>query len=168
MSPMQATAPVRMARIAVFSVALLVALFAAACAYARSAGELDPSFGHHGRVVLADTDGTASAVDIGRKRRIVVAGSDGNEFTVARLRPDGRVDHSFSGPDGIATIASSSDQTATTALAISRKGSIILVGMACVEDQDNCDLDVYRLSHNGVLSRRFGHNGHLGLQFDKP
>jgi uncharacterized delta-60 repeat protein len=157
-----------MGRIVAFSVALLVALIAAPLAHAGSAGDLDPSFGHHGRVVLTNANGTASAVDIGRRRRIVVAGSDGNEFNVVRLRPYGRLDHSFSRPDGIATIRSSSDQAATTALAISRKGSIILVGMACVEDQDNCHLDVYRLRRNGVLSRSFGHNGHLRLQFNKP
>jgi hypothetical protein len=61
MSPMQAQAPVSRRRSAVFSVSVLVALIAAAFAQAGSAGKLDPSFGHRGRVVLSNANGTATA-----------------------------------------------------------------------------------------------------------
>src|SRR3954452_11944686 len=68
-----------------------IVLVAPTSAGARPAGDLDPSFGDHGLRVVRKVNDAARAVAIGRKNRIVVAGSN----TVVRLRPSRRVERSF-------------------------------------------------------------------------
>jgi uncharacterized delta-60 repeat protein len=146
------------------TMALGVVLVATAVAYAGAAGHLDPSFGNNGRVALHEMRGYASSTAIGPNGRIIASWSYGSDFSVARLRHDGALDRSF-GNDGIATIPSGSPQAATTSVAIGHKGVVVVVGMACTEDEDVCDLVVSRLRRNGELNRRFGDDGSVRMDF---
>ena len=60
-------------------------------------GRLDPSFGENGRVITALTkqEGTLSACTLQRDGKLVVAGTSGAGFAVARYYPDGSLDPSF-------------------------------------------------------------------------
>ena len=146
------------------TMALWVVLVTTAVAYAGSAGHLDRSFGKNGRVALHEIRGYASSTDIGPSGRIIVSWAYGSDFMVARLRHDGGGDSSF-GKDGIATIPSDAPQAAAPAVAINHKGGIVVAGMACTEDEVACDIVVSRLTRNGELNRRFGHDGSVRIDF---
>jgi hypothetical protein len=102
---------------AVFAVLLMPAI-----AQARP-GDLDRSFGDHGKVVPWQPTDVTSA-DIGDKGRIVVSGAYGRDFLVARLRRDGDLDSSF-GDDGVSriTVAGPLEVAASTSVAI---GSVVV------------------------------------------
>jgi len=143
--------------------ALLVTLIATALAHGSSAGELDRSFGDHGRVVPWDIHVNASSTAIGRKGRIVVSGTYRGEFVIARLRHDGTLDRSF-GQDGVARIASRQPTARATSVAITRNGGVVVAGTACY-DRGICHLVVIRLTADGRLYRQFGNRGLVRIDF---
>ena len=87
-----------------------------------AAGQLDPTFGNGGRVLLRDIylpSNQPVTVLVQRSGRILLAaGAGGNEFRVLALRPDGSTDRSF-GVNGVARVplpanwSSLSENTAT-------------------------------------------------------
>jgi uncharacterized delta-60 repeat protein len=71
----------------------------------RRTGALDRSFGTHGKAVIGNDGGLATALGGDRTGRIVVVGRGGlslGDFLVARLNASGRPDRSFGG-DGVVT-----------------------------------------------------------------
>ena len=146
--------------------ALLATFIAAAFVYAASAGELDRSFGHHGRVVPWGVRANVTSTDIGRKGRIVVAGTHRKDFMVARLRRDGKLDRSFS-KDGVASIPTDYVKAGTTAVAIAPGGAALVAGKACNHRGDICHVTVFRLRPDGELNRRFGDRGRVRIDFGR-
>jgi uncharacterized delta-60 repeat protein len=149
-------------------VVVLVAL-TAGLAFAGNAGKLDRSFGGDGKVVLKDLTGYAESVQVGNHHRIVAAGFAGNQWgpgakiAVARLRPDGRLDRSFS-HNGIRTRQFNNLARAND-VAVTRRGGIIVVGETCVSKQD-CEAAVVRFTRNGGLKQSFGDHGREAIDFE--
>src|SRR5262245_3929683 len=76
---------------------LAVALFAAS-AFAQMPGDLDPSFGTGGRVVVPlPSSASLSDVAIRSDGRILAAGHSGTMGVVTRHLPDGTLDPDFGG-----------------------------------------------------------------------
>jgi uncharacterized delta-60 repeat protein len=149
---------------AVSSAAAVLALSLAAFAYAHHGGRVDHTFNGTGQFVLERTFAKGTGLDAGHRGRVVFAGSHRDEFIVARLRDRGRLDHGF-GDDGVATIPATDAEAATTSVAIDRRGGIVLAGMTCTANESSCDIDVYRLTRTGQLTRRFGDHGVVTLAF---
>ena len=111
------------------SFALLLAMAAPRLAHATP-GDIDPTFGHHGDVLLSFGQHYAqgSAIAIDERGRIVLAGTTGTDINnatsvaVARLRPGGKLDRSFS-KDGMATWTSAHRSRSQAWLWIPREGS---------------------------------------------
>jgi uncharacterized delta-60 repeat protein len=96
-------------------------------------GELDPSFSRDGRVSIDFGYGRdiAAAVALQRDGRIVVAGRSGateDEFVVARLRPDGRLDRTFSADGKAAIDFGRTWSDGANGLALGRGGRILVAG----------------------------------------
>src|SRR4051794_8357411 len=145
-----------------------IVLAAPTSAGPRRAGDLDPSFGDHGLRVVRKVNDAARAVAIGRKNRIVVAGSK----TVVRLRPSGRLDRSFA-DGGIARLESVQGKlhtfyaTSSSSLALDPRGSIFVVGHQCGGDT-GCAFAVTHLRRDGDLDRSFGEDGIARVDFANP
>jgi uncharacterized delta-60 repeat protein len=150
-----------------------------ATAYAGSAGRLDPSFGHDGKVVVRDARGEARAVAVGGHKRIVVVGDTGvddvhhdDAFIIARLFSHGNVDNRF-GHHGVVTLRFGAYWARATSVAIGRKGGIVVAGTVC-SDADpqtgtpqSCHFGVTRLQRNGDIDRDFGNDGIVEIDFPK-
>jgi uncharacterized delta-60 repeat protein len=98
--------------------------------FARSGG-FDNSFGHHG-IARGDFPGADSAgprsIALDPRDRIVVAGfAEGQGFSFARFKPDGRVNHPF-GHDGIQTVGRADGFRGVNSVAIDRRDRIVGVG----------------------------------------
>ncbi len=125
-------------------------------------GALDSSFDTDGRLTTAfspaDQD-AARAVAVQGDGRLVVAGYVGNgaDMAVARYLPDGRLDPNFSS-DGKREIdlGSSTNQDVAEAVAIQPDGRIVIAGRGTDE---NSDLAVVRLDHDGSLDGSFSGDG---------
>jgi uncharacterized delta-60 repeat protein len=135
-------------RRAVAGATAIVLVVTATAAYARSAGELDRSFGNQGLRIVGKTSEVSQAVAVGRKGRIVVAGGR----TVARLLPNGRLDRSFADA-GIATLP-----WGYSSVAVGRKGDIFVAGEECATER-RCGFAVSHLKRDGEVDRSFGQHG---------
>jgi uncharacterized delta-60 repeat protein len=156
--------------LAVAVCALATAVGFTAQAHAASAGSLDRSFGHDGRVLtdLFGHDDEANAVAIQDDGRIVVAGKagidharhqhGGQRMAIARYRRDGRLDRSFAA-DGKRVVRrwEATGGSGATALAIQRDGRILAAGPGLV-----------RFRENGKLDRSFGDMGLLRRTLVSP
>jgi uncharacterized delta-60 repeat protein len=142
--------------------ALCLALVLATAAYARSAGDLDRSFGHQGLRIVRNANDASWAVAVGRKGRIVVAGGR----TVARMRANGRLDRSFA-DGGIASIGTPSRLYAEgySSLAVGPDGGIFVAGETCNADETRCGFAVSHLKGDGGLDRSFGQGGTVSVEF---
>lgn len=137
-----------------------IGLLAATAAYARSAGDLDRSFGQHGLRIVRNANDPSDAVAIGRNGRIVVAGGT----TLARLLPDGRLDRSFA-DGGIAR----GGTHGYFSVAVSRKGGIFVAGVYCTGGSDKrCGFAVSHLKRDGEIDQSFGKDGTARVQFPEP
>ena len=129
-------------------------------------GRLDPSFAGDGTLVpdLGTASGTANAVAIDHRGRIVIAGaarktSGGDAgFMVARLHPNGTLDRSFSG-DGV-QLTKIGHLAEVRAIAIDAHNRIIAAGYsAATHGYGNLKYTVARYLPSGRLDPSFGHNG---------
>jgi len=128
-------------------------------------GDLDPSFSGNG-VVLTQPDGRngiANDVAIGDGGRIVVAGSNGIGFALARYLPNGKLDRSFSG-DGMRSTAFPNAAAGAGAVAVFDGGAIIAVGSVC-RDNGECRFAITRYKANGRPWRSFGPKGRVTIDF---
>jgi uncharacterized delta-60 repeat protein len=139
-------------------------------------GTLDRSFGTNGvvRTTFA-TYGASRAYDVAVQPngRIVAVGMRfrGNDaqndelFAVARYLPDGKLDRSFS-RDGLASIDFGFGDADATAVALQRRGKILVAG----EGTRNVyrteeDFALARLRANGTLDRSFSSDGRVTIDF---
>jgi uncharacterized delta-60 repeat protein len=105
----------------------------------ESDGALDPSFGRNGKVVTNFTPGEDSARDVAIQpnRRIVAAGHAGgtraaprdHRFAIARYRPNGALDGSFSG-DGKRMVNFTPGDDWAQDVALQADGNIVAAGRA--------------------------------------
>jgi uncharacterized delta-60 repeat protein len=154
---------------AVVTLGALVALTSVAFAKSQ-AGTPDRSFSGDGLVLtqISHRSSYAHAVAIGRKGRIVVAGFNSGGgvlskyFGIARYKPNGHLDHSFSGDGRLATAFPGSDAAAFD-VAIGRKGAIVAAGQTCLGIR--CQFAVAKYKSDGKLDRSFGDGGRVTLSF---
>jgi uncharacterized delta-60 repeat protein len=153
----------------IVALALAIVVLAAPIAHAARAGSPDDSFGGDGKVLIKDLTGYANAVEVGRHGRIVAAGFGGNrfapgaDFALARLKPNGHLDHSFSG-DGIKE-TEFGNLAAVQAIAIGSRGGVVAAGYTC-ETRLSCDsAAVVRYARDGHLQRSFGDHGKVRIRF---
>lgn len=127
--------------------------------YKRS-GHLDRSFGRHGRVIMRFGRGAASAVLIDSRGRIVVAGGaryhGQGTFALARYKPNGHLDHSFSGNGRVRT-KFGGVETGVQGVAIDSHNRIVVAGLA--GDFPDWDFALARYRRNGSLDGSFGAHG---------
>jgi uncharacterized delta-60 repeat protein len=132
-------------------------------------GRLDPSFSRDGHVTVdfGYADDLAEAVAVQPDGRIVVAGTGArnhlrtlDDFAIARLRDDGRLDRSFSG-DGRRTVRFGKARwDRADALALGRGGRIVLAGSTTSQDYRRPPrIALVRLRRDGSLDRGFGAGG---------
>ncbi len=131
-------------------------------------GSLDPNFGRGG-VVLSDVeDGMAAeAMTIDSFGNVVVAGPSNPErpagpTRVARLLPDGRLDTSFGGGDGMVELPA--DLT-VTAVRADRFGGVLIAGAYGEGGWPDGDREfaVFRLTREGAPDLSFGEGGLVTL-----
>jgi uncharacterized delta-60 repeat protein len=109
-------------------------------------------------------------VAIGKRGRIVVAG--GPPFAVARYKPSGRLDHSFS-QNGKATVNFTTGNPrvdppwpgSANAVAVGEHGKVVVVGAAGARPTHRgpTAFAIARFKSNGRLDRSFSNNGKLRL-----
>jgi uncharacterized delta-60 repeat protein len=130
-------------------------------------GGLDPAFSGDGMVRTAFSgwaDALADDVAVQPDGKIVVAGgavfslTEGkvSDIAVARFRPNGTLDPSFSG-DGRATV-DFSDSDGTAAVAVLPSGKILVAGQSSTPSEDGRFVAVRYLS-DGRLDHTFGGDG---------
>jgi uncharacterized delta-60 repeat protein len=123
-------------------------------------GTLDPSFGTGGKVTTDfGSDDVGHALVVQGDGKLVVAGTAGGNFALARYRPNGRLDPSF-GPGGkVTTDFGGIDEG--LALAVQADGKLVAAGIAgpC------CAFGLARYRANGRLDAGFGTGGKVITSF---
>jgi uncharacterized delta-60 repeat protein len=126
----------------------------------KPSGKLDKSFSENGSVTLKSTSASpadvAFSVAVQPDRRIVVAGqidqvepySEHGHFVVARFKPNGRPDRSFSGNGSVRF-----GPGAASDVAITRNGKVVVAGTL------GPDAAVVRLRPRGVPDSKFSGDG---------
>ena len=135
-------------------------------------GRPDRSFGGDGRVTTSFTERrfvTVDALAIQRDGRIVAAGRAGGvggRFALARFRPDGRLDRSFS-RDGRQTTSFGARCRFSEArsLAIQRDGRIVAAGHAGCGSVAAASFALARYRRDGRLDPSFAGDGRLTTDF---
>jgi uncharacterized delta-60 repeat protein len=145
-----------------------------ALARLTTAGALDSSFDGDGRVVTDFLPGAdnghdaAQAVLVQADGRIVaggagVAGGSSVDFAVARYRPNGSLDPTFSN-DGLVTTDFVGDFDEIRDLAVDKSGRLVVGGQSCEfpgSSDEVCDFGLARYTATGTLDRRFGRQGRI-------
>ena len=129
------------------------------------AGALDTTFGGDGIVETSITDGVdiARAIIIQGDGRILVAGTAGGDFAVARYTDSGVLDDTFSG-DGIVTTDFFGSSDEGHAIAVDRvNGDIVVAGFADIGHSD--EFAVARYDSFGTLDSSFDGDGKVTTDF---
>jgi uncharacterized delta-60 repeat protein len=132
-------------------------------------GQLDPSFGEGGKVLLDFFGAGDVAADlvILPDGSIVVGGSvetsSGRDFVLARVDRYGRLDPSF-GEDGRITLDIAGSEDWVTDLALAPGNRIVAVGTTFTPGL-GWDFVIARFDHKGRLDARFGTGGVVTLDF---
>jgi len=141
-----------------------------------AAGDIDPTFGSGGRVVipfdLGDNNDYAESIKIQPDGKIVIAGfatfdATTYDFAVTRLNPDGSFDTTFDG-DGKTTITvreGGLGDDEVVGLALQTDGKIVIVGNAAATDR-NENFAIIRLNTDGSLDTSFSGDGKMSVSFD--
>lgn len=126
-------------------------------------GDLDTSFDTDGLdpIDFGSTD-SAEAAAIQSDGKIVVAGTSGNDFALARLNTDGSLDTSFGNNGKVITDLGSAFEAAY-ALAIQSDGRIIVAGKSNQGVDD--DFALARYNSDGTLDTSFDTDGKLRTDF---
>lgn len=126
-------------------------------------GSFDTSFGGGDGIVFTDLDGgigvaVATQGVVNQPRKIIVAVSDGSDFTAVRYQADGSLDSSFNG-DGIATTPAGTGDNYAYAMAISF-GKIVVAGTTrSTSNSDVRDFALVRYNSDGSLDTSFDGDG---------
>src|SRR5687768_5152188 len=137
-----------------------------------AAGDLDPSFSGDGKLVSSFAAAgieSANAVKVLAGGKILVAGTAGGNFLLARYTAAGALDTTFGvgGPDGdgVTTTDFGHDRDAANAIAVIPGGKILLAGTRGRPGSDpefglnNDDFALARYNANGTLDTTFGVGG---------
>jgi uncharacterized delta-60 repeat protein len=126
-------------------------------------GTLDPSFGSGGKVTTDfGTHGRLNSIAIRPRGRIVAAGAAANHaFALARYKPNGRLDRSFSN-NGKVT-GPLRDKAGAGFVGIDSRRRIVAVGGGGVRS-----FRLARYKPNGSLDRSFGRHGKVKIDFGRP
>lgn len=131
-------------------------------------GGLDPSFSGDGMLTtaMAANASAGETVAVDDSDRILVGGlasfTDPSkyEFALARYRPNGALDPSFSG-DGKAYTSFGRDRSDDTGLAIDDQGRIVAAGWTFDEDNSHSAFALARYTPGGALDPTFSGNGRV-------
>jgi uncharacterized delta-60 repeat protein len=161
---------------ALLVLALLAALLIPTLAQGAKPGALDRSFGDDGwvRTPIGTLD-RAADVAIDAKHRIVAAGDAEyfHVFAIARYRPGGRLDRSFSGNGKKTTRFSGGPGYVVSyarSVAIDSRGRIVAAGAKCNYSAPprtadatllGCEVALARYKRNGSLDSSFGGDGRV-------
>jgi uncharacterized delta-60 repeat protein len=132
----------------------------------RPNGELDDSFSGDGRVTTnIGGYGWATSVAIDSEGRIVAAGGKGRHIgyaAIARYKPNGSLDDSFSGDGKV--ISDSIRAWPAGAVRADAQGRVVLAGYAGT--RDDADFALARYAENGNLDASFSGDGTVVSTFD--
>jgi uncharacterized delta-60 repeat protein len=125
-------------------------------------GTLDRSFGTGGKVTTDfGSDDVGHALVVQADGKLVVAGTAGGNFALARYRSNGKLDPSF-GPGGkVTTDFGGNDEG--LALAVQADGKLVAAGYALTETSR--DFALARYQPNGTLDAGFGTGGKVTTDF---
>lgn len=127
-------------------------------------GDLDTTFSGDGKIVeSALASSFANAVAIQADGKIVVAGSLGGDFVVARYNRNGTLDTTFSGDGIVVTDFGGSGTDSANAIAIQSDGKIVVAGNAGLAN--NARVGVARYNTNGTLDNTFSGDGRFTMDF---
>jgi uncharacterized delta-60 repeat protein len=137
---------------------LLLGLWRASISLA-ALGDLDSTFGSGGKVVTSFPGGldTANEVAVQSDGKIVVAGSSGSDFALARYNTNGTLDASFGTGGRVNTDFPTGMGGAGTSLVIQPDGKIVVAGSAT---------DPASTFSSGFAMVRYNTNGSLDTSFD--
>lgn len=129
-------------------------------------GTLDPEFANIGHTTLSFGlgDSVANAVAIENDGKIVVTGSSfesDSEVFVARLTVNGVLDTSF-GESGWVTMSDPNFQDIAKDIVISEGNEFFVTGTS-IDQEDNENGFIYKLSSEGVLDNDFGKDGKFSM-----
>jgi uncharacterized delta-60 repeat protein len=129
-----------------------------------SAGTLDSSFGTSG-TVTTDFDSYSSLIGLAIQPdgKVVIAGTSGSDFALARYNPDGTLDTSF-GTDGEVTTDFTTSDGANS-LVLQPDGKIVVAGQAWDSTISGHDFAVVRYNADGSLDTGFGTDGMVHTDF---
>jgi uncharacterized delta-60 repeat protein len=127
-------------------------------------GDLDTTFSGDGKIVeTALASSVVNSLAIQADGKIVVAGSLGGDFLVARYNANGTLDTSFSGDGIVVTDFGGSGTDSALAVAIQGDGKIVVAGNAGLAN--NARVGVARYNANGTLDNTFSGDGLFTMDF---
>ena len=134
-----------------------------------TSGTPDRSFGTHGmvRTTFDSRDGGASAAAIQADGKIVVVGTKGNGFALARYTTTGALDPSFGRNGKVLTPFGSASEDQAAAVAIQPDGKIVVAGTNGIGIEPT-GFEVARYTTNGTLDPSFGDGGRVITYFGSP
>jgi uncharacterized delta-60 repeat protein len=120
----------------------------------RQNGSLDRSFSGDGKAIVNPAGHQGwNAATINPDGSVVVAGGFADDFVVARIRPDGRLDRSFSG-DGVAEVDISAYNEASAVMQ-QPDGKVVVAGPSAPD----VGFAIARLERDGSLDPTFSGDG---------
>ena len=131
----------------------------------NSDGSLDTSFGGGTGKVMSGIAGedTGYSMAIQSDGKIVVGGTNGGDFLVARFNSDGSLDNSF-GTSGRVTTDFASNSDTGQVVAVQNDGKIVLAGRA-YNNVTFTDYAVARYNADGSLDTTFNSTGKVMVDF---
>lgn len=145
-----------------------------AVARLNSDGSLDSTFGNAGRVFFGFSQSAIlRAITLQLDRKIVLAGSQGMDFALARLNSDGTLDNTFGagGKVVVQTVRSSTDTlgafgaNAVLIQTVNGQERVLAAGMRPATNKLSRDFALLRLTPSGALDTSFGSNGQVYTDF---
>ncbi len=138
-------------------------------------GSLDTSFSGDGKQAIGSDFDSASAVAIQADGRIVAVGTccgmhGGNLFLIARFRPNGSLDPTFTGDGTQTTRFGASDEAVDVALAVAIQANAKIVAAgytmpSAFGDCGPCDFALARYNPTGSLDTSFSGDGKQTTNF---
>jgi uncharacterized delta-60 repeat protein len=161
---------VRVLRVIGLPAGVLAAPLLPILSYAAKPGDLDRSFSRNGKVStdMGAVDG-ANSVAIDAQGRIVAGGyaytatEDEYDFVLARYKPSGKLDRSFSGDGRANTDFGVAYGEAVNAVAVASKGRIFAAGDLNPDFPDGWAIARYK--SDGSLDRAFSGDGNATIAF---
>jgi uncharacterized delta-60 repeat protein len=131
----------------------------------RPNGRIERTFGDRG-IVTTDLGSFDRAISVAIQPdgRIVVGGSAGSRFALARYLPDGTLDDSFS-DDGIAITDGELGLVEVNEVAIQADGKIVAAGLGRGQTMETGDFAIARFRPDGTLDDSFSGDGFLTMDF---